>query len=478
MNYLSLLRIRLSVVSPEAKLVLLRFLQKYGPGRSAGRGVAALAADMGVSGPLVKRGLSELTVEGLLIRIALSAEYECSEALRETLAEDDGSREASPLHLLADHVLNPASEIMSLKSYDRRVSDTGLEPATPAQRKATARKRLGETASGTNRLLLAVLLIHADEFGVVRGLGISDLSALAGLKRARVEMHLFKLNELGVIRFKVAGFSGSRVLGSPKTLYYLNLHHRCFSGFRHDAMVLVLQAKTDSRENLQTHAGRLFLGREGPSGFDFYWPLIDQASAEQVELFDKAIVSVMLESKLAGGGRAELLMLQTIVDGYASSLLSRHWSSLSAKESFTDDDLLKLIQSQIKVPFRRSLPIQVFSGLKPDLFLYKMAFLLACQYRTLLDPAVGAGGEGMKFQILPISDQAGDRGGRSVLALRKDGSVDRRCVVITEGQREIQSFDYEAVMSVAQCLDHGLLNEFHALKRYGRARQSTSSRRL
>ncbi|MNG33471.1 hypothetical protein D3C84_1197300 [compost metagenome] len=84
----------------------------------------------------------------------------------------------------------------------------------------------------------------------------------------------------------------------------------------------------------------------------------------------------------------------------------------------------------------------------------------------------------MRFQILPISDQARDPGGRSVLALRKDGSVDRRCVVITEGQREIQSFDYEAVMSVAQRLDHGLLNEFHALKRYGRARQSTSSRRL
>lgn len=66
MSYLSLLRLHLPDISSEAKFLLLRFLQKYGEGRSVRQGVATFAADLGVSGPMAKRGLHELTAVGFL----------------------------------------------------------------------------------------------------------------------------------------------------------------------------------------------------------------------------------------------------------------------------------------------------------------------------------------------------------------------------------------------------------------------------
>ncbi|EJY6040337.1 MULTISPECIES: hypothetical protein [Pseudomonadaceae] len=465
MSYLSLLRLHLPDISPEAKFLLLRFLQKYGEGRSVRQGVATFAADLGVSGPMAKRGLHELTAVGFLSQCENRSEYECSQTLRETLASESVKRVTSSLYQLADRVLNPATELISLKSYDRRESGMSLDSVTPAERKEAARKMLREAASGTNRLLLAVLLIHADEFGVVRGLGISDLCTLTGLKRERLEMHLFKLNELGAIRFKIAGFSGSRILGSLKTIYYLNLHHRCFYNSNSTLMVFVLKAKSDYRNNVDLLAEKIFLTEEGACGF--YWPLTAVDPLGPVKLFDDIVVSSLLNSKLAGGGRAELLMLRAIVDQHVSSLLSMHWNKLCAKELFTDLGLLETIKSQVKLPWLKSVAIDALSGRSAEEVVYNMVFYLACQYKVLLGSAGDHVSEGMKFHILPFSDQC--RGRRAVLALRKDGALDRRCLVITEAESEIQSYECEAVMTVDQRFEYGLFGEFHALKRYGRS---------
>ena len=467
MSYLSLLRLHLPDISPEAKFLLLRFLQKYGEGRSVRRGVAAFAADLGVSGPMAKRGLHELTTGGFLSQCESRSEFECSQTLRETLASESVKGVADSLYQLADHVLNPATELISLKSYDRRMSDMSLGAVAPAERKEAARKMLREAASGTNRLLLAVLLIHADEFGVVRGLGISDLCGLTGLKRERLEMHIFKLNELGAIRFKIAGFSGSKILGNLKTLYYLNLHHRCFYNSNSTAMVFVLKAKSDYKNNIDLLAEKFFLSEEGACGF--YWPLTELDTLGPVKLFDDVVVSSLLNSKLAGGGRAELLMLRAIVDQHVSTLLSRNWNELCSKELFTDLGLLEAIRLEVKLPWLKSIAIEAMSERSAAEIFYNMVFYLACQYRMLLGSAGDHVGEGMKFHILPVSDQCLALGRRAVLALRKDGALDRRCLVITEAESEIQSYECEAVMSVDQRFDYGLFGEFHALKRYGRS---------
>ncbi|HCL4357615.1 TPA: hypothetical protein N2D26_006406, partial [Pseudomonas aeruginosa] len=147
----------------------------------------------------------------------------------------------------------------------------------------------------------------------------------------------------------------------------------------------VLKAKSDYRNNEDLLAEKIFLTEEGACGF--YWPLTAVDPLGPVKLFDDIVVSSLLNSKLAGGGRAELLMLRAIVDQHVSSLLSMHWNKLCAKELFTDLGLLETIKSQVKLPWLKSVAIDALSGRSAEEVVYNMVFYLACQYKVLLGSA-------------------------------------------------------------------------------------------
>lgn len=84
-------------------------------------------------------------------------------------------------------------------------------------------KRKSGRLSITNRLLIAVMLIRADRFGVVNSLGLAELRRATGLSKERLIYRLARLVATGVIRNCVPGGTGRRILGLAKSTYLLNL---------------------------------------------------------------------------------------------------------------------------------------------------------------------------------------------------------------------------------------------------------------
>jgi hypothetical protein len=79
------------------------------------------------------------------------------------------------------------------------------------------------------RLLLAVLLRFADEYGVVRCLGRSELSRLTGMSKERLSSQLDCLQKEGYLYAVVAGVSTSGLIRVGKGAFFLNLKHSAYA---------------------------------------------------------------------------------------------------------------------------------------------------------------------------------------------------------------------------------------------------------
>lgn len=114
---------------------------------------------------------------------------------------------------------------------------------------AVGRAGLLERLTASNRLLLCVLLINANRFGVVRcearnrymkekAITEGYLANATGLSRGQLQAQIYKLNRLGFIRFRLSGFSkGERY----QTVYFLNLHHPELLDGRNCSRVFVIR---------------------------------------------------------------------------------------------------------------------------------------------------------------------------------------------------------------------------------------------
>ncbi|SQC54716.1 Uncharacterised protein [Pseudomonas aeruginosa] len=117
-------------------------------------------------------------------------------------------------HLLRYELCTPSGE---LEKYS---SDLG--PANAA--------RLGEDSlSVVDRLILAVLVCHANEFGLVAELGMAEIASAACTGQRGVKGCLERFTESGIISWRVHGLS-SPILTRMKGVYLLNLEHACFGG--------------------------------------------------------------------------------------------------------------------------------------------------------------------------------------------------------------------------------------------------------
>lgn len=87
-------------------------------------------------------------------------------------------------------------------------------------------ERSRDQLSLANRWLLAVLVSHANEFGVVDGLGMADLRLLTGMTEFRLKTQLSRLMDMGVIRSYAPGLSRSLFTGvRVRSSYVLDLYH-------------------------------------------------------------------------------------------------------------------------------------------------------------------------------------------------------------------------------------------------------------
>lgn len=74
-------------------------------------------------------------------------------------------------------------------------------------------------------MLLLVLLMEADQTGVVDGASHANLSAQSGIPKNQIPRRLKQLQEADLIVDVVPGLVEGAVLGKPNSIYYLNLDH-------------------------------------------------------------------------------------------------------------------------------------------------------------------------------------------------------------------------------------------------------------
>jgi len=117
-----------------------------------------------------------------------------------------------------------------------------------------------------NRLLLMILLSHADPFGVARGLSSKELCLLTGMDAASLKQRLRRLTELGFIRRHIPGLASPIFAEKLRSVYWLNLNHLQLSPADDVVSVVVHKKAADQDIDYKFLAGvRLdrnsFLGR-------------------------------------------------------------------------------------------------------------------------------------------------------------------------------------------------------------------------
>ncbi|MBH52422.1 MAG: hypothetical protein CL785_04645 [Chloroflexi bacterium] len=77
-----------------------------------------------------------------------------------------------------------------------------------------------------NRLFLVVLLLHANELGVIEEVSSTRIrKMMGGISAARFKSQLNTLKAMGLIKAHVSGLTGKALFGRTKGSYYLNIEH-------------------------------------------------------------------------------------------------------------------------------------------------------------------------------------------------------------------------------------------------------------
>lgn len=418
-----------------------------------------LAAGLCQTTPVTKRAVEELIGSGLWAEAPLKGGsgrpkvgYIGSARLRGLV---DGNV-SYPLVALVDHVLQPSNQLASIHAVER----IEAAPLSPLERKRQYRNQLREKAAGATRWLLAVLLAHADRWGIVNGLGNAKLAELTGLNQERLKAHLFKLRELGFISHQLPGFSGWPLLSKWGTVYFLNLYHPDLRSAYPVSTAVVMDARGERRVRGQTEAERIISRAVEQFVPRFYWSRADRiflglptdAYGEDDDLAKFFV--------LQRGGRqaAVTAALQFVLDQLASQLLSTCLDSLEQLE--VGDDLRKSVRGLLKGAKGHDVPME-----RIELMLCRVAIALARRVKRGLEPFSELGLSLCDYRLIPAVDVAGFADGV-------------RCVLIRPKAGEPESAIYVGGASVKQLpanqLGHHawsespLLSRPRPLTRYGR----------
>ncbi|MDE3735945.1 hypothetical protein PSH28_05015 [Pseudomonas resinovorans] len=318
---IDMLRVRIEASSPGDKFVLIRFIQLHGVDKPVALSVQALAKDVGVTNRVASTAIQRLVAQGVLVRQTIGAQlgrpsssYTCvSEVLAEYL---ESGREVTQESIHEQCIVRLLDGVLS---------------------------RASDRLFYANRLLLAVLLAHADEFGVVGGLGLRDLSELTGLKKDVLKSRIQLLTEKGFIRVCVSGATASGLFRPMKSRYYLNLAHPFFARFHeggvlvHATLVLTRQNEMSEVERVYAFASALKEGRGLDDSFDLVqFPYLQHA---------KRLVDWLSDPR----ARRFISTLQSKLDGCAAAMLSRRWSEIPDRVLIHDKGLIRRICREFRL---------------------------------------------------------------------------------------------------------------------------------
>lgn len=193
--YIRALNITFSGASAEMKFLIIQLLRRYRPHQVIEVPVKVLAKSLGVSDHVVTAGCAYLEAQGFLVRERAKKGGQAGYRMWLTEKMYSHVERHGPLAYV-EHA--PIIErVLSLGSED-------------------------QPSLSSTKLLSAVLLINADLFGVVKGIGRSRLSELTGMKRGRLSSQLAELQRQGYISLNVVGVNGLRLFGKRPGVYFLN----------------------------------------------------------------------------------------------------------------------------------------------------------------------------------------------------------------------------------------------------------------
>jgi hypothetical protein len=305
-------------------------------------------------------------------------------------------------------------------------------------------KKQPETLSVVNRLLLSVLLCHADRFGVVSDLGSSALCKVTGLGKEDLKYRVQRLMHLGLIRAYVPGATSSVLFAKMKSVYFLNLNHPELSKGSDATSVLACPEGIHCAEGIR-HASDIYkhvrLLRANPRSFD-------------------GMPHLQLVRFLEGQRDSFFRLLQVMLEQCAAQLLSRHWSALDClviNKRIDDQELRESISKYFR-------PSTLPSGSDDDQHarlldeLYHGAYDLAVGIKEQLCHATDVPFESMDFVIIP-RPLTFRYTPIALLALPKLPNGWRSCLVIkatAEGEADPEPLSRESDISLEDRYRYGL----------------------
>lgn len=355
----SLLQISTPEISSEAKYALVCFWHQHGHGDGAAvrRTVKELAAEWGVSDRVVTKALRELGAANALVCTRVSEgrgrpsySYRISSWYIDQLAQKAGDEKGEAPHAEIIQAVLESSKMGGISAY----RDDPEGSASPA--KARKRGRPGKGLDSVNRLVLMVLLAHADDSGVVRGMGPARLAELVGIKKDRFQRQVGKLRELGYIRAVIPGVSGQRLFGVVPGAYYLNLAHPAYGDAAVGCVSVVFELQdltwvpeglrgSEADQLIQLAAsddepddsdGSYGIGVRINPRYPGNWVDLENRIRELAEFLKPSLPP----------GFSEFLQMR--IEDYAAHLLSEYWVDLQPfAMPFTDPDVLSSVHKEL-----------------------------------------------------------------------------------------------------------------------------------
>jgi hypothetical protein len=361
------------------------------------RGVKKLAIDLGVSDVVLKKTLSYLMTAGYITQ--------------ETIATISG-RPPSYYHWQMVKMLSifDAFNFPSPDVKHRSLIEHLLKPDFGTKGGANKARH---PLKLSNRLVLMILLSHADEYGVVRDLGMSEFCRLACMSRDRLESQLNKLKIEGYVRSSVSGLTGVSLFGLVKSVFYINLRHVNYEDCAYSGFTFLFKVGNLFDEFEFKEASQVFREANKWQGST---PIVDKATSIVIRRNSKLrsnvvdfenyslpiIADFFKENKLG----SERVYLQVKLEEYASNLLTHRWSDINTGAEFIDEVIMDRIRNEILHP---KMLKNTVDGLFPSddqrerffEFIYVLSYRIAESIKSMLASDVRVKGRNMSFCILP-----------------------------------------------------------------------------
>ncbi|WP_417227118.1 hypothetical protein [Amphritea sp.] len=322
--FMKLLALELKEARPKTKYFLAAFVREFGVNDPVQKLVKELSVTLGISTSEITKATNFLVENDFFTRGEMPSVrgrpkwyYGCSTKLVEMLEQQQHP-------LCSQHHKSLIIEMFHSELNQYKKSDC-------------------QSLQISNKLLLAVMLAHADESGVVRTLGRSNLRKLTGMSDDLLKAQIGKLLDKGFIRSYVPGGTNSLLFGAGVGAYFLNLTKiRTESAsqgtilFYEDMHLDIVLIKLYREMNQQP----------------------DKTDRETPEWLAKAGMTHEDHEKLAHyfsqkptHGFKLFFILK--INEYASYCLSKHWRNLFA-DNLTDNELIKKIRSDVLPSSRKT----------------------------------------------------------------------------------------------------------------------------